>query len=288
MGSEWNGPEAFKRRDASSYDGVAESFARFSDRFTSPIARSVVELATLAPTSRVLDVGTGTGIVALEAAKRLGPEGRVVGIDLSEGMLETARAKASVVSLYALLHFPRPELALAQMFRVLRPGGCLVLAVGARPPLLSLRGLVHLLRRVSGFVQERRGRSLAGPAFLDQLVERFLAGSSQPRKFERAQPPPIAVSALRKRVRAAGFVEIRAVSEAHLGVLSTPEEFWELQVAFSSFSRKRLESTPPERIELLRAEFITRCRDVQARGGRLTYPYAAYIIRARRPLASAG
>ena len=42
----------------------------------------------------MLDVGCGTGGVSLAAARRLGPEGRCVGIDISEPMIAAARARA--------------------------------------------------------------------------------------------------------------------------------------------------------------------------------------------------
>jgi len=49
-----------------------------------------VALAGLTTGTTVLDVGTGTGIVALEAAAAVAPGGRVVGIDVSEAMLRGA------------------------------------------------------------------------------------------------------------------------------------------------------------------------------------------------------
>ena len=47
----------------------------------------------------MLDVGTGSGIVALEVSRQLGKEGNVIGIDLSEGMLTTARTQAKQLGL---------------------------------------------------------------------------------------------------------------------------------------------------------------------------------------------
>ena len=56
--------------------------------------RRAVDLAAVGPGSRVLDVATGTGDLAVELAGRVAPGGEVVGSDFSEGMLELARAKA--------------------------------------------------------------------------------------------------------------------------------------------------------------------------------------------------
>jgi demethylmenaquinone methyltransferase / 2-methoxy-6-polyprenyl-1,4-benzoquinol methylase len=53
------------------------------------------DLAGVGPGDRVLDVATGTGDLALELARRVGPSGEVVGSDFSEGMLEHARRKAA-------------------------------------------------------------------------------------------------------------------------------------------------------------------------------------------------
>jgi demethylmenaquinone methyltransferase/2-methoxy-6-polyprenyl-1,4-benzoquinol methylase len=54
--------------------------------------------ACVGPGSRVLDVATGTGDLAIELARRVAPGGEVVGSDFSEGMLALARAKAAKMS----------------------------------------------------------------------------------------------------------------------------------------------------------------------------------------------
>ena len=51
--------------------------------------------ADIQPGLRVLDVATGTGLLAFEAARRVGPAGSVVGVDVSEGMLAEANRKAA-------------------------------------------------------------------------------------------------------------------------------------------------------------------------------------------------
>jgi SAM-dependent methyltransferase len=113
-------------------------------------AAILADVASIAPGDRVLDVGCGTGIVAREAAQRVGADGRVVGLDLNPRMLEVARRVAPeiewrhgdagdlpfesndfdvVVSQFAAMFFPDPALALREMWRVLAPRGRLAVAV---------------------------------------------------------------------------------------------------------------------------------------------------------------
>jgi ubiquinone/menaquinone biosynthesis C-methylase UbiE len=57
------------------------------------MARKLVEYARIGADAAVLDIGTGTGMVAMHAASKLGPRGSLIGIDISEGMIEIARSK---------------------------------------------------------------------------------------------------------------------------------------------------------------------------------------------------
>src|SRR3954464_12976974 len=52
------------------------------------------DLAAVGPGDRVLDVASGTGDLAIELARRVGPSGEVIGSDFSEAMLARARQKA--------------------------------------------------------------------------------------------------------------------------------------------------------------------------------------------------
>src|SRR5262245_28293285 len=59
-----------------------------------PITVRMLELGGIGPGDRVLDIASGTGEPALDAAVAVGPSGSVVGTDLSEPMLTVAREKA--------------------------------------------------------------------------------------------------------------------------------------------------------------------------------------------------
>lgn len=113
-------------------------------------AAPMADAARLAPGQSVLDVACGTGVLARAAAQRVKPGGRVVGLDRNEGMLGVARRVApdiewrlgcaeslpfadrsfdAVVSQFGLMFFEDRGAAIAQMWRVLRPGGRLAVAV---------------------------------------------------------------------------------------------------------------------------------------------------------------
>lgn len=110
----------------------------------------VASAANLAPGQGVLDVACGTGVLACAAAERVGPQGKVVGLDPNHDMLNVARHKSTrvtwcdgkaealpfpdasfdaVVSQFGFMFFDDQRAALREMLRVLRPGGKMAVAV---------------------------------------------------------------------------------------------------------------------------------------------------------------
>lgn len=63
------------------------------------LANPLVELAQLQNGQKILDVATGTGIVAIAAAKIVGNQGKIIGVDISTGMLSQAQQKIAAASL---------------------------------------------------------------------------------------------------------------------------------------------------------------------------------------------
>jgi ubiquinone/menaquinone biosynthesis C-methylase UbiE len=117
-------------------------------------AEELVEVAGLRPGQRVLDIACGTGVVARTAARRLVSGGNVTGLDLSAPMLAVARSAATSEGVIiewregsalqlpfadqafdvafcqqGLQFFPDRPVAMGEMYRVLVPGGKLLLGV---------------------------------------------------------------------------------------------------------------------------------------------------------------
>lgn len=69
------------------------------NNFHPPLANRLVELAGLQSGQKILDIATGTGLVAIAAAKIVGSDGQVVGVDISKGMLEQAQRKVEAAGL---------------------------------------------------------------------------------------------------------------------------------------------------------------------------------------------
>lgn len=134
--------------------------------FTTPVAAQLLKFAYLRDGETVLDIGTGTGVVAITAARA---GARVTALDLTPELLAQARENAAlarcpsivwsegdaerlpfadasfdlVLSQFGHMFAPRPELVVAEMRRVLRPGGRVAFATW--PP-------EHFVGRMFAFV----------------------------------------------------------------------------------------------------------------------------------------
>jgi demethylmenaquinone methyltransferase/2-methoxy-6-polyprenyl-1,4-benzoquinol methylase len=198
-------------RIAPRYDGMSAIMSGFQEpRWR----RSVVAACALGPGMAAIDVATGTGKLAGNLADRVGPFGRVVGIDLSAGMLERARdagsdapwlefVEADALALpaadasfdaatiaFGMRSLPDQERGFAEMARVVRPGGRVVCLEIARP---------HSAAGRLGRLWFERAVPMIGRLSGHAEAYRYLVANV------RAYPTPEHVAALMRRV---GLVDV--------------------------------------------------------------------------------
>lgn len=141
--------------DAIQQGQVQRSAAEIYEQFFLPAlfaqwGEPMMKAAQVGPGQQVLDVACGTGILARTAVSHVQPNGRIVGLDVNEGMLSVAQKQTSavewrpgqaealpfedgsfdaVVSQFGLMFFADRQQALAEMVRVLKRNGRLAVAV---------------------------------------------------------------------------------------------------------------------------------------------------------------
>jgi SAM-dependent methyltransferase len=249
-------------------DAQREGWSHFAplEAQTTPPAAELVRHARIQAGQRVLDVGCGTGVAAITAA-RLGA--RVVGLDLTPALLERARENARiaevdvewhegdaedlpfpdasfdvVVSQFAHIFAPRPDVTTAQMLRVLKPGG--TLAFNTWPPELFIGRMFSLIARYAAppppgvqpppawgdpnVIRERLASSVKDLVF-DRGV--LLSPALSPRHhregLERTAGPVIRLVAMLESTDPARLASFRAEYESLVG------EYWRDNVVHQGF-----------------------------------------------------
>ncbi len=193
-----------------------------------PLGRRLVELAQIPAGASVLDVASGRGAILFSAADAVGPNGEVIGVDISPGMVRETGAEITQRSLknvrifqmdaevldfpdetfdhvlcgFALQFFPRLDQGLAEFRRVLKPQGRIALSTW-------------------GADDERWG-------WYKDLRAAYQANLRlQSQSFEQPEM-------LEEMLNAAGFGDVNILLEPFDWICSRPEEWWDAQWSMSS------------------------------------------------------
>jgi ubiquinone/menaquinone biosynthesis C-methylase UbiE len=268
---------AGKQAIIGTFDRAATTYDRTGPRHFTYFGRRLVELCDIAPGSVVLDVATGRGAVLFPVAQQVGPHGRITGIDLSTEMVRETTAdlqKAGlsnvdlrlmdgedltfsdnsfdwVLSGFSLWFFPRPDQALAEFFRVLRPGGRLGITTWDYDSLYP-SGFVRIIQK---YVPPQKNQAPA------------------PMRFDTPQQ-------LVPVLQSAGFssIDIR-VEEADL-VFKDEEVLWS---SLGTAGAKRfLELLGPLELKRLKAEILDTVRPAKKQDG-VHVPFRALVAFGTRP-----
>lgn len=210
--------KAKKEQVAGMFDQIAFRYD-FLNRFLSGgidlywRRKAIAELKKLKP-AKVLDVATGTADVAIMTHKILGPE-KIIGIDISEGMLSFGREKIAKLLLndkitlqlgdseainfedgsfdaitvaFGVRNFENLEKGLREMFRVLKPGGKAVVLEFSKPRKTWFKGIYNLYMK---FIAPKAGEWLSknkdAYQYLNDSVKAFPEGEDFLKILQKAE-----------------------------------------------------------------------------------------------------
>ena len=256
-----------KEQIAGLYNRAAPAYGMVGPDFFSYAGRQLVERMALAAGARVLDVAAGRGANLFPAAEAVGPGGQVTGIDLARGMVaettaEITRRKLAQASMlqmdaehltfadasfdavlcsFAIFLFPHLEQALAEFWRVLRPGGKLGITVAR-----DLDDLSHWY-----------GAHLA--AYHERYHFPLSAGGGKGSNYEE----------LPRYLSEAGFSAVQALAEQADFAYASAQEWWDAR--WTHGPRYHLEHMAPEVLAQFKEEVFARLvQEEQADGIRET------------------
>lgn len=245
----------FKALERAGFNRIA---ARYADGapIRAGLQTALLDAAALKPGQHVLDLAAGPGLLAREAARRALPDGQVLASDIAEGMLIEGLRRAAAEGLPDLLAaacdaehlafrdacfdvaliglglfiFPQPEKALAELHRVLRPGGQIALSVWGP------REAVPLIARAQ------------------DCIARLLPAPKVPRPSVFRLGDADQLAAL---LAAAGFCDISIAPHTFSCRFACADDYWQAFLDLAGGAAESLARLPEELQARLRAEVAT-------------------------------
>jgi len=267
-------PQDVMARAAATYNAASDWYDHPANSFWERFGLRTIERLELKPGELVLDACCGSGASAIPAAERVGREGFVLGVDLSERLLELARAKAearglenagfqagdildlgltdgsfdAVACVFGIFLAPDMPAAVRELWRLTAPGGRLAVTTW--------------------------GGNLFEPAntiFWNAVraVRPDLHRGFNP--WDRIGNP----AALRALLREAGVESCEVEVESGSQPLDSPDDWWTL--VLGSGYRGTVEELRPEERETVREACLTRLREAEVRWVETSVLYALAV-----------
>ena len=268
---------------ATAWSAVAEAWEQRADdieQTSGDATRVLLEVAAIQPGERVLELGAGTGHLAVDLAALVGPAGQVVATDVAPAMAELVRQRLAglpqaraevvdaadipgpadeydvVVSRMGLMFVPEPLRALQEARRVLRPGGRLATAVWADPGRNPWMTSVGFAAMVNGVLTGPMPTEPGGP-------------------FSLGDP-----DLLEKLAREAGFAEVRVEEVAFTRHYASAEEQFGLVRVLAPPIAAALGAATEEQVEAVRRTAEEAVAAYRSDGGGYDLPACALVLRA--------
>lgn len=230
------------------YDEAARDYEDASRDYWQYIPTRTLERLDLRAGERVLDVPCGTGPSVLLAAERVGPEGRVVGIDYAEQMLAITAEKVRAAG------HTNVDLAVADMTKLdpadFEPFDAVICSLG----LFFVDDVAGLLRTLAALLRPggRLGVAVFGEHVFDPIREFFIetAGRLSPgveilEPWKRTED----IAVLRAAFEAAGLTDVTIDTEDDRLPMPSPDDWWRV-VMGSGFRRTVVALDAPTAAEL--------------------------------------
>lgn len=299
--------EQFKIQDAGSYEMHAEDFYQSEIVLAKPFTEKMMEFVNIKPEQKILDVGTGPGILAFPIAKALNNRGEVIGIDLSEEMITTSLLHAkqrgisnvqfnvmdaenlefdnsefdSVVSMRAMRHFPDIDKALSEIFRVLKPGGNFAISIGSRMPPWGYGRLKSYWIGISRELKNRLLSDLVAPNFTTKLSAEYLHDIPAPLQISWGGREP--EKTLLQHIKKTGFLIENVEWSYNIVPTKNIDEFWKYQLAVVTEVRKRYQKANADLQNKFRNRFYELSEHALSKSRNLYYCGSVFAIGGRKP-----
>lgn len=247
-------PELQRRVQQYGWDYSSPYYEKGWQRQLRPAQENLIEIANVKEGEHVLDISCGTGLVTFPLSQLVGRDGKLMGVDLSERMLEKAAREAKklnvsnatfhhmdaeeldipdsqfdvAINSLGLMYYPDPDKAIEEMYRVVKPGGRAVALVWGHRKACGWAGIFPIV--------DKRVKTDVCPLFFQPGTGNTLQNSFETTGFQR-------IEAARFDVPLHYYSEEEAVVGAFLGGA--------VALAYRKFDDKTREEANAEYLETI-------------------------------------